>query len=218
MDLTKYRTVFLDCDGVLLDSNRIKSDAFYDVARSVDPDPGHRNALAFLEYHQANGGITRFEKFRHYFHSILQDPRAAEKVETALSDFGTMVKRRLLVCDYIPGALEFLKLHKSMPLHVVSGGAEEELLEVFAQRGIAPYFRSINGGPRTKFQIIESLLGTAAGPYLYVGDARLDYEVAAHFSFDFVFVSGKSEFHGHADFFRGKDVLVVEDLRALIEE
>jgi len=68
MELSKYKTWFFDCDGVLLDSNRLKSEAFYEVALPC----GKENAQALVEYNKRLGGVTRFEKFKHFFESILE--------------------------------------------------------------------------------------------------------------------------------------------------
>ena len=65
MELSKYKTWFFDCDGVLLDSNQLKSDAYYQVGLPY----GKENAQALVEYNKRLGGVTRFEKFKYFFES-----------------------------------------------------------------------------------------------------------------------------------------------------
>ena len=45
-DLTFYKTLVFDCDGVVLNSNKIKTRAFYDVASIY----GHKVAKEFKDY------------------------------------------------------------------------------------------------------------------------------------------------------------------------
>ena len=52
LDISKYDYAIFDCDGVILNSNKIKSNAF---AQSLN---GESNDLVanFIEYHKQNGG------------------------------------------------------------------------------------------------------------------------------------------------------------------
>ena len=65
-DFSQYKQVIFDCDGVILNSNDIKSNAF---ARSlIDEDKGL--VKQFIEYHKKNGGVSRFKKFEYFFKNI----------------------------------------------------------------------------------------------------------------------------------------------------
>ena len=67
-NINNYKYLIFDCDGVCLDSNQIKSNLFYDIAKSVD----RTKAKVFLTYHKNNGGISRYEKFRYFVTNILK--------------------------------------------------------------------------------------------------------------------------------------------------
>jgi phosphoglycolate phosphatase-like HAD superfamily hydrolase len=62
-----YDTLVFDCDGVILDSNRIKSAAF----RTVTAPFGAEASARFLDYHHRHGGISRNEKFAHFLDAIV---------------------------------------------------------------------------------------------------------------------------------------------------
>ena len=68
IDLIQYQTLVFDCDGVLLNSNKIKTQAFYDVAKVY----GHKPAQKLKDYHLKNGGISRYKKFEYLLISILR--------------------------------------------------------------------------------------------------------------------------------------------------
>ena len=48
MDISQYATLIFDCDGVILDSNKIKTTAFYNTALPYGEDA----AEALVNYHK----------------------------------------------------------------------------------------------------------------------------------------------------------------------
>jgi len=54
--LNEYQALVFDCDGVVLNSNKIKTQAFYEATKQF----GHESAQALVDYHVANGGISRY--------------------------------------------------------------------------------------------------------------------------------------------------------------
>ena len=67
ININRFRTIIFDCDGVILDSNKVKSSAFYEVALVY----GEEAANALVKYNSENGGISRFKKFEHFLKSIV---------------------------------------------------------------------------------------------------------------------------------------------------
>ena len=78
-----YKTWIFDCDGVILDSNQVKSRAFYDTALPY----GTNVAEKFLTYHREFGGVSRFEKFRYLFADILGMDHLEPDLQMALLRF-----------------------------------------------------------------------------------------------------------------------------------
>ena len=95
IDLDSYETFIFDCDGVILNSNKIKTKAFYDTAKVF----GDKSALALKDYHVLNGGISRYEKFRYLFNNILCRPVETKQIEKLLLNFSNEVKKALLTCE-----------------------------------------------------------------------------------------------------------------------
>ena len=93
--------------------------------------------------------------------------------------------------------MEFLKQTNSLgiPLFVVSGSDENELIDVFHQRGILKLFKHIYGSPVNKndntFKVVQSIGAQKKG--CFFGDSKSDYSAASKYGLDFVFVSGLSE-------------------------
>ena len=197
-DCTNYDYLIFDCDGVILDSNPLKSRAFADAL----PDESPELVKLFVEYHKQHGGISRYEKFEHYFTDIQNCPDAENKISKALLSFASIVKKGLLECDYVPGIQEFLKRQAAseMPMFVASGSDEIELQGVFLSRDILKYFKEVYGSPTSKIEntakVIQEIGVQKKG--CFFGDSRYDYEAANKFALDFVYVSQFSEWkEGH---------------------
>ena len=193
IDLSLYDYVVFDCDGVILDSNWLKTEAF-ELALQGDSE---KYVDKMIAYHKANGGVSRYKKFKHYFEEINTHENDGKNIEEAISRFSEIVYEGLMKCDYITGAVDFIKdvKEKGLPLFVVSGSDGEELREVFNKRKIDSLFSAIYGSPPTKtenMKKVKSQVG-AQTKGIFFGDSRSDMEAAEGFGLDFIFVSGASE-------------------------
>jgi beta-phosphoglucomutase-like phosphatase (HAD superfamily) len=166
-----YKTWIFDCDGVLLDSNHIKSEAFYEVALSYGKD----NADTFLKYHRDFGGVSRYEKFNYFFKCILRKTDYSDELFTALERYGTLVKQKLVSSRETTGARKFLeKLPEKSMKYVISGGNQDEVRDVFRVKGLERYFTGIFGSPEDKITIIHDKLKSKdiQLPAIFIVDSR----------------------------------------------
>ena len=78
-----YATLVFDCDGGVLDSNRIKTEAF----RSAALPWGEAAAQALVDHHIGHGGVSRVAKFGHFMrlHPARPRPRARCRAATIRS-------------------------------------------------------------------------------------------------------------------------------------
>jgi len=189
IDLSQYQTLIFDCDGVILNSNKIKTQAFYDVAKIY----GHESAQALKDYHIRNGGISRYKKFEFLIKNILRKPIETRELNKLLSNFSKEVKKALLTCESATNIEALREKTKNTNWLIVSGGDQAELREVFKKRGLDSYFDGgIFGSPHTKDEILSNTTnsGLIKHPALYIGDSKYDYLVSSEFNLDFIFVSG----------------------------
>lgn len=215
MELSNYKTWCFDCDGVLLDSNQLKSDSFYEVALPY----GERNAQALVEYNNLHGGISRFEKFKYFLETILEKKTFEKELESALKKFSSLVCEKLISCSETSGVRSFLdSLPGDTKKYVVSGGAQAELQYVFQQRGLDAYFDGIFGSPDSKEVIMSSIIksGVIEYPAVFVGDSRYDYEISSKFNIDFLFITQYSEFIEWELYFADKNIIIAENFSSII--
>lgn len=215
--LTEYRALVFDCDGVLLDSNRVKTDAFYQAALPF----GESAANALVRYHVANGGVSRYRKFEYFLSEIVKH-EDMEPLNELLSRYAERVREGLLACRVADGLGELRSALPKSNWMIVSGGDQGELREVFEARGLSHYFSGgIFGSPTDKQAILlrELNCGNLVLPAVFLGDSRYDYESAMKFGLDFVFISQWTEFSGWQEYFADQPTAVVhyESIRALID-
>lgn len=194
LTIEKYNCFIFDCDGVLVDSNKLKSISFQ---KSLESYPEHL-VEDFIKYHIKNGGISRYIKLDHFFSQILGMKNYQSELEAALTKF-SIVSNNLVEekAKLIPGINEFLEIlyKKKKKIFVCSGSDELDLKKILASKGIDKFFNNIYGSPRTKSEIVEKIfqqnLNSDKG--MYFGDALSDYEVASNYDLDFVFVTFNSD-------------------------
>ena len=213
IDLSLYDYAVFDCDGVILDSNRLKTEAF---ARALEGD-SEKYVDKMIAYHKANGGVSRYKKFRYYFQEINPHEDVEKNAKEAISRFAEIVQKGLIKCNHIPGVLDFINdvKKKGLSLFVVSGSDGEELREVFNKRKIDSLFSAIYGSPPTKtenMKKVKSQVG-AQTKGIFFGDSRSDLEAAEKFGLDFIFVKGVSEWREGDRLTRIKGFLTIKDFK-----
>ena len=213
LDLKQYKTLVFDCDGVVLNSNELKTEAYYRVAVGFGAD--HEQAQALVDYHVRLGGISRFIKFRYFLDEIMHQPVTDESLTVLLESFAEEIHRGLLTCEMAPGLLELREVTKEARWMLVSGGDQTELRTLFAERGIDGLFDAgIFGSPDNKDIILarEVENGNLAKPAIFFGDSRYDHEASNRAGLDFVFVSYWTELQNWQDYCGDNRITVIERL------
>lgn len=139
-------------------------------------------------------------KFEYYYRELKKVKDPNESILKALNKYSAICREALISCNLIPGVETFLaKLRdENIRCFVVSGGNQQELRKVFLAKGLRGYFDDVMGSPRSKNEILQSLVKELESPVVYFGDAFLDCQAAIQNNMDFVFISGRSDWaEGH---------------------
>ncbi len=212
MNKHDWQAIIFDFDGVIVESGKIKTQAFAELYRPYGDDI----VAQVVQFHTQNGGMSRYRKFRHFQEHFLHQPPLTEAEEKQLDiRFSELVVEAVIAADPVPGAIELIRQQSGkIPLFVASGTPEVELKVIVERRGLAPYFTAVRGAPALKKTIIAEILSAhdlAAESVLMIGDAMADYEGAQ---------ANRTAFLGRV--FPGDpnpfpvDVEVVSDLRGLL--
>lgn len=189
--------VFFDFDGVILDSVDVKTVAFRDMFAGFGPGV----QAAVTDYHLLHGGVSRVEKFKHFYGQLLGRALPDELLAQLCADFSALTLAKVLEAPFIAGAretLEALREH-GVPVIVASGTPQEDLEAIVSGRGLGGLFAEVHGSPATKAEIIRDVLarhGYSRQACLFVGDAMTDYHAAKECGLRFLGVCppGRSPF------------------------
>jgi phosphoglycolate phosphatase-like HAD superfamily hydrolase len=184
LDLFKYSNIFIDCDGVIIDSNHIKENNISSVlTKHLSGD----NLFDCLTYFNANPGIPREKKLQKFIFSQKQ-------LNYVLEEYNQLNLQSLKDANLVDGVVDFLKLmkKKKKKVFMLSGGLRDELIAVFKHKEMLWYFDEILGGPETKEENIKSI--TIQGESIFFGDSQTDLDIALLFKMDFVFISGYTKY------------------------
>lgn len=170
-------TIILDFDGVILESVSVKTEGFRTLFSFA---PEHVNEI--VQYHIDNGGISRFDKFRYIYHTILKTELTEKKFTELSETFSAIVYNNIIHSPFVPGAYKFLEMyHLKLPLYIVSATPEEELTQIIQERNMSHYFKEVFGAPRKKAECILRILTRSRTPQelvIFIGDAKNDYAAA----------------------------------------
>ena len=178
--------LFFDFDGVLAESEQIKTDAF----RTVYADQPAAMVERIVRYHKANAGISRVVKIAHIERAFLGRDTDAAGLDALAQVYADTVVDKVIAADAVAGATAFLDAHKGrVPMFVLSGTPQAELRPIVAARGMADYFEEVCGSPRLKPDIGRDLarrynLDLTRTPF--IGDAPTDYHAAHDLGCPFV--------------------------------
>ncbi len=170
--------VFFDFDGVLVESNEVKIEAFRRLYEPFGDDVVERVIAEHIR-HEGVSRVVKLERFHREFLGIaLDDKGLADLAQT----YSEMVEAVVVACEAVPGATEALDAWAGhCPLYVVSGTPQEELRRIAHRRGLDAYFQTVFGSPRVKPDIVGAELariGVAADRVLFVGDSLTDFDCA----------------------------------------
>lgn len=196
-DVHGFAAIVFDCDGVLLDSNELKTVCFREVLEAGGFDPN--DIARFVEFQRASFGMSRYRLFEALLGWDLAVRPPLDR-DALLKRYGAALGGRYAKADATPGMSETVAaLAARHPVYIVSGSDQAELREVWAERGDAAMFRLILGSPANKTEnlalVLEDLAKTSPvdpTKIVFIGDAEADMVAAQKAGMKFVYMGGFS--------------------------
>ena len=217
LDLKQYKTIVLDCDGVVLNSNQTKVDAYYNTAKRLGGTDAQ--AQAFVDYHIKLGSIPRNDKIRYYSTEILRVPLTLQLFQEYMDTFTEILDETLMQCEVAPALMDLKKKTAQAKWMLMSGGDQSELREIFPRRGLDTLFElGIYGGPTKKTEHLQTLIadGTIQFPALFIGDSRFDHQASTGAGLSFVFLSDWTDMPGWQAYCEQHQITVVAHMHAML--
>lgn len=167
-----------DFDGVLVESVDVKTRAF---ATLFEPY-GYEVVQKVIDYHRKHGGISRYEKFKYYYKELLKKPVTENILNDLGERFSELVFEGVISAPYVCGSHELLEgLCNKIPMFVVSGTPQEELIQIIESRSLRNFFIEVLGAPTKKGAHIKRIMdsyGYDKESILFIGDSITDYNGA----------------------------------------
>lgn len=185
------KLVFFDCDGVLLDSNRIKLAAVDHALNQLEEEVRGQCLASF----KMNFGRPRQWHFEAFYRLAGPTSMAADDfVRHSIQRYEAYLHDNYLLSPVVAGAAQLLAglVAQGTVCMVISGGKENEIRAVLHQTGMTRYFAQIVGSPVAKTQAMQAFLAQyqcQPASALFFGDAVADAEAAIACQVPFLFVS-----------------------------
>jgi phosphoglycolate phosphatase-like HAD superfamily hydrolase len=179
IDISKYKNIILDFDGVILDANRERKQNMKFV---LDQNLNQELSTLTYSYFSKNSGVSRNVLLGEF----IKDEFVLDKV---LREYYELNLLTLPKCNLVKGIKEFIiKYCRSKEIFILSGADEKEVKILVSNKKINEYIFYMGGGPKSKIQHLKEL--QLEGETVFFGDSRYDNFTASEYKFDFVFVSG----------------------------
>jgi len=187
------KNILFDFDGVILDSMPVREYGFRKIFEGFDNSLVER----LLEYHNNNGGLSRYVKIKYFYEKLLHKKISDEEIQIFADKFSDIMKNELINKKYlIKQTVNFLdKNYNIYNFHIVSGSDEKELKFLCKELDIEKYFISINGSPTHKNDLVKNILNKykyKKNETILIGDSINDYEAAKINRIDFYGYNNKN--------------------------
>jgi len=183
--VSSFEIVFFDFDGTIKQSEKIKSQVFYDLFSPY----GKNIALKAVSHHERNGGVSRFEKIPLYLKWAGCEVRP-ELVNQYASKFRNIAFNKIIDSEWVMPVKSYMdRFHNKQIFALLSAMPDEELKEIIVEIKIDDYFNVVSGYPNDKSKSIKEILckyGLLPTDAVMIGDSLSDYKASQENSISFV--------------------------------
>jgi len=177
----KTKKIFIDFDGVLVDSNKFKE---YSIEKSIKvfekkKDIQQKSILYFNE----NAGIGREKKLLEFFNK--------GKVEKIMSRYSDYCNDFLSNAKLTIGSEEFIyqisNIYPDIQFFILSGAEKNEISKFLKSKKIYSKFQDLLCSEKSKYEHLKSFELTKND--FFIGDSKNDLRISKSFPLTFILVT-----------------------------
>ena len=181
------KSVIFDFDGVIVDSNHIKTEAFRVLFYNFSDELQQK----IVDYHIKNEGLSRFIKLEYIFDNILDIAISTDRLKAYAKRYGELVINKIIDLPLKKGVLSTLTtlIDNKIKAFIVSATPEYEIKMIIKKKGLSNFFDGVYGSPENKSDIIKKIAKNKnldLNSSLYLGDSLLDYQTAIALNIMFI--------------------------------
>ena len=178
LKLEKCQKIFIDFDGVIVDSNKFKE---LSIEKAIINIIGkNKKSTQAINYFNINAGISRELKLSLFF-----DKNMVNKILKLYSEECT---KFFLEAYPTNGLNEFLKYlkdnHKQIKIYILSGGEKNEILSFISRHKLLPFFEDILASNKSKVNHLKEK--QVCKNDIFIGDSKNDLNSSLHFGLKFI--------------------------------
>lgn len=210
----KKKYLLFDFDGVLAESVDIKTEAF----RKMYLSHGDEFAQRVVDFHEANGGVSRYEKFKIINGEWLGEEINQQRMEELVTIFSNLVVDGVINAEEVKGAKEFLDTSTQYVKFIITGTPTIEIKPILKMRGMDHYFKEAFGSPEKKGYWVQHILKTeniSSDECVFIGDALADFNAATENNIDFIFRETPIAMHLFKDY-KGYSLKDMTNMHAIL--
>jgi len=173
------KNILFDFDGVILDSMKIRTDGFREIFSSFQK----KDVDQLVDFHNKNGGLSRYVKIEYFFKRILNEDIDAQKINEIAARFSKIMRNKLTDKSILiePTINFIVKNHTTFNFHIVSGSDQNELRFLCEKLKLSGYFVSIFGSPSVKDDLVANIIKNhnyKKSETIIIGDSVNDFNSA----------------------------------------
>tara|TARA_B100000161_G_scaffold264217_1_gene237022 strand:- start:930 stop:1592 length:663 start_codon:yes stop_codon:yes gene_type:complete len=207
--------IIFDFDGVILDSNNLKTNAFKNISKRF----GESESDALVKYHINHGGVSRFLKIKWFVENILKT-KNEDLIRKLVEEYGCQVSKSFESCSFRTDLFQLKKKLRGTKWSIASGGKQDEIVNLLDQKSLLEIFdNGIYGSPRPKMEIVHKIVfnneSNEKNKFVLIGDSFYDYECAKNNGIKFIFASDWSDIKRPKDIFKNKNIPFIKGIEFL---
>lgn len=219
--LNNFDLIIFDSDGIVLNSNHLKVETFYEISNEINEKDFHSKILDFIN---ANQNATRVEiiSFIINLNNKLNDKEDEIKLLKYLKFYSDSIVKKLSKAEINRNIIQLKKNSFKNKWLVLTAGDQKETIDIYKERNLYSLFEhGIFGSPNTKqeniFFINKNIFNLENKKILFIGDSIKDAIIAKKNNFEFIYVKEWSICEQCLEFCKNQNFYVIESLKELIK-
>ena len=184
--MNKIKAIIFDYDGVIAESVNVKTEAFAELYKPY----GINIVQKVIKHHEANGGVSRFEKFKIYHKTYLGEDIDQLKIDVLANKFSNLVLQKVIDSPYVTGVLDFISSnYQNYDFHISTGTPTGEIETILKKKSLRKFFNHVYGSPEKKDLHVKRILkihGYEKSEVVFIGDALSDRDAARSNKINFI--------------------------------
>ena len=176
--MNKIKAIIFDYDGVIAESVNVKTEAFAELYKPYGTDIVQK----VIKHHEANGGVSRYEKFKIYHKKYLIEDIDQLKVDELANKFSNLVLQKVIDSPYVAGVYDFISSnYQKYDFHISTGTPSDEIETILKKKSLRIFFNEVYGSPEKKDSHVKKILkihGYKNSEVVFIGDALSDRDAA----------------------------------------